>query len=131
RGEAVDQRQQTVEGIEEGRQAGQLRADVAVDADHFQVRQLGSAGVDRLGLLDVDAELVFLQPGGDIRVGAGVHVRVDPQGDGRGLAQLGGDRLQALQLDVGLDVEAVHADFQGAAHVVTGLADTGEDDLRG
>ncbi|MNE47125.1 hypothetical protein D3C80_1415080 [compost metagenome] len=36
--EAVDQRQQAVEGIEEGFQGGQLRADMAIDADHFQVR---------------------------------------------------------------------------------------------
>jgi hypothetical protein len=41
-------------------------------------------------------------------------------------AQLGGDHLQALQLVGGFDVEAVHADFQGAAHVFTGLADAGE-----
>lgn len=37
--------------------------------------------------------------------------------------------MQALQLVGGFDVEAVHADFQGATHVFAGLADTGEDDL--
>src|SRR5688500_11561517 len=106
-GELVDQRQQAVEGVEEGRQASQLRTDMAVDTDHLQVRQGGGAGVNGRRLLDVDAELVFLQAGGNVRVGAGIHVRVDPQRDGRGLAQLGGDQLQALQLVHRLDVKAV------------------------
>jgi len=128
RGEPIDQRQQAVEGIEEGRQAGQLRADVAVDADHFQVRQLGRAGVDRLGVVDIDAELVLFQPGGDVGMGAGIHVWIDPQGNRRLHAQFGGDLLQTLQLVGGLDVEAVHTDFQRAAHVVASLADAGEDD---
>lgn len=65
-GQAVDQPEQALEGVEEGLQLGQLRADVAVDADHLQVVKLGGAGVDRLGLVDGDAELVLFQAGGDI-----------------------------------------------------------------
>src|SRR5690606_40131320 len=78
-GEAVDEYQQALEGVEKGCQGGQLRTDVAIDANHLQVGQFGGAGIDRFGLLDVDAELVFLEPGGDVRVGAGVHVRIDAQ----------------------------------------------------
>ncbi|MCY1176412.1 hypothetical protein D9M73_166800 [compost metagenome] len=37
-GQAVDQHQQAVEGVEEWLDGGQLRADVTVDTDHFQVR---------------------------------------------------------------------------------------------
>mgnify|MGYP006194665535 CR=1 FL=1 len=37
--------------------------------------------------------------------------------------------MQALKLIGGLDVEAVHADFQGAAHVFTGFANAGKDDF--
>ena len=77
-GEAVDQRQEAVEGIEEGRQRSELGADVAVHAEDFQVRQLGGAGIDRLGVGDVDAELVFLETGGNVGVGAGVDVGIDP-----------------------------------------------------
>lgn len=62
-GQAVDQPEQALEGVEEGLQLGQLRADVAVDADHLQVVKLGGAGVDRLGLVDGDAELVLFQAG--------------------------------------------------------------------
>ena len=128
-GQAVDQPEQALEGVEEGLQLGQLRADVAVDADHLQVVKLGGAGVDRLGLVDGDAELVLFQAGGDIGVGLGVHVRVDPQRYRRFHAEFRSYPLQALQLFAGLDVEAVHADFQGAAHVVAGLADAGEHHL--
>jgi len=130
-GEAVDQRQQAVEGIEERRQAGQLRADVAVHAEHLEVRQAGGACVHRLGVGDGDAELVFLEPGGNVRVGTGVDVGVHPQRDGGAHALFGGDFLQALQLVGGLDVEAVHADFQRAAHVVARFAHAGKDHLAG
>ncbi|MCY1405636.1 hypothetical protein D9M71_208810 [compost metagenome] len=60
-----------------------------------------------------------------LRVDVGVHAQRHRRLD----AQLGGHLLQALQLDVGLDVEAVHADLQRTAHVVAALADAGEDDL--
>src|SRR5690606_24803720 len=80
-GQAVDQHQQAVQGIKEGGQGSQLRADVAVDADHFQVRQLCGAHIQGLGFGDGDAELVFFEAGGDVRVGTGVDIRVDPQRD--------------------------------------------------
>ncbi|MNZ26104.1 hypothetical protein D3C78_432870 [compost metagenome] len=131
RGQAVDQRQQAVEGVEEGLQAGELGADVAVDAYHVQVRQGGGMGVDGFRFVDGDAELVFLEAGGDVGMGAGIHVGVHPQRH-RGLHFHGrGHVLQALQLVARLDVEAVHAGFQGAAHVVAALADAGEDDAPG
>jgi len=44
-------------------------------------------------MLDIDAELVFFKPGGNVRVGARIDVRVDPQRNCRGLAQLSGDNL--------------------------------------
>ena len=39
-------------------------------------------------------------------MGAGVDVRVDPQGDARGGAERGGDLAQRLELGLGFDVEA-------------------------
>ncbi|MNQ37980.1 hypothetical protein D3C85_515380 [compost metagenome] len=104
---------------------------MAVDAYHVQVRQGGCMGIDGFRFVDGDAELVFLEAGGDVGVGAGIHVGVHPQGY-RGFHFHGcGHVLQAFQLVARLDVEAVHAGFQGAAHVVAALADTGEDDARG
>ena len=75
-GQAVDQHQQAVQGIEEGLDGGQLRADVAVHAHHFQVGQLRGAHVNGFGVGDGDAELVFLETCGDVRVGAGIDIRV-------------------------------------------------------
>lgn len=127
--QTVDQIQQAIERIKERWQGGQLRTDVAVDTDHFQVRQMRGAHVHVFGVGDGDAELVLFETGRNVRVGAGIDVRVHAQRNRGANAQLGGDHLQALQLVGGFDVEAVHADFEGATHVVTGLADTGEDDL--
>ena len=59
-------------------------------------------------------------------MGTGVDVGIDPQRDRRDHTPLRGHLLQPFQLVGGFDVEAVHAHFQGAAHVVTGLADAGE-----
>ncbi|MOA53694.1 hypothetical protein D3C78_1771910 [compost metagenome] len=51
---------------------------MAVDPDHFQIRQLGGADVDLFSIGDGDAEFVLFQAGGNVRVGAGVDIRVDP-----------------------------------------------------
>ena len=58
---------------------------------------------------------------------AGIDVRINPQRYRRLHAQFGGHLLQSLQLVGGLDVKAVHANLQGAAHVVAALTDAGED----
>jgi len=130
-GQAIDQRQQAIQCIEEGRQGGQLRADMAVDANHFQVAQFVGARIHRFGIGDGDAELVLLEPGGNVRMGAGIHVRIDAQRHRGDDAQLGGDQLQTFELVGGFDVEAMHAHFQRTAHVIAGLADAGEDDALG
>src|SRR5690606_21193501 len=82
-GKAVDQAQQSVQRVEERRQGGQLRADMAVDANHLEIAQLIGARVNRFGVSDGDAELVFLEAGGNVRMSPRVHVRVDPQGHRR------------------------------------------------
>jgi hypothetical protein len=106
-----------------------LGADVTIDAGNAQVGAGGGALIDPVGGMDVDAKLVFPQAGGDIGVGARIHVRVDAdrhRGDG---AQGPGDPFQTFQFGLGLDIEAADADFQGPAHLLRALADAGEDDL--
>ena len=61
-------------------------------------------------------------------MGSGIDVRIDPQRNRCHGAQLGCNLLQALELVGRFDVEAVHADFQRAAHVVARLANAGEHD---
>ena len=58
-----------------------LRADV--DADACGVEPFGFCGgaVDGAGGVDVDAEFVFAETGGDVGVGIGEDVRVDAEGE--------------------------------------------------
>ncbi|KAG0924123.1 hypothetical protein G6F31_019233 [Rhizopus arrhizus] len=74
--ERVDQVQQLFQRIEIGTDVGQLRADMAIDADDIQARERlrGAVGVQRG--IDGDAELVFFQAGGDIGVAGAVRPRI-------------------------------------------------------
>ena len=64
----------------------------------LQVGQGGSLTIGCQRLTVRDAELVFLQPGGNVGVGGGVHVRVDAQRHRCALAHLAGNLVDALQL---------------------------------
>jgi hypothetical protein len=99
-----------------------LRTDVEIDAGDFQTRQRGCVPVGRHGVLVRDAELVALQPGGDVGVGAGVHIRVDAQAHACGAAGGQGHLGQHVELGLAFHVEAQHAGFQRAVHVGTALA---------
>src|SRR5690606_39590399 len=77
--QAQNQRNEFFQGIQVGCRFGDLRADVAVHTDDFQPGKGFRPAVDFGGTFDVDAELVFLQPRGDVRVGVGVDVGVHAQ----------------------------------------------------
>ena len=94
----VHQGQHTVQRRQEWRALGDLRADVAVDAVDLQVGQGSRLPIRRQRLTVGDAELVFLQPGGNVGVRGCVHVRVDAQRHGGTLAHLAGNLVDALQL---------------------------------
>ena len=104
---------------------------MAVDAGDLDAGQAGGAAVEGQGILVGDAELVLLEAGGNIGVGLGIHIGIDPQAQGGLLAQAHGDGVEAVQLGHGLDVEAADAHFQGPGHFRFGLADAGEDHLAG
>ena len=94
----VHQGQHPVQCRQERRALGDLRADVAVDAMDLQVGQGGRPTIGCQRLTVRDAELVFLQPGGNVGVRGGVHVRVDAQRHRCALAHLAGNLVDALQL---------------------------------
>ena len=125
----LDQVEQAVQRVEVGRDLGDLRADVAVDADHPDAGQCGGAAVEGQGSAVRNAELVALQAGGDVGVGLGVDVGVHAQADRGGQAQADGHLGQPIQLIFALDVEAFHTGLQRAAHLGAGLADAGEHHL--
>ena len=85
-GKCVNQNQDALAGFDERAEVGQLRTDVAVDADDFEVALAGgmAVGFERVGL--GDAEFVGFQAGGDVGMGFGIDIGVDAQGDGCGFA---------------------------------------------
>ena len=89
--QVVDQRQHTLQGIEERPQLGQLGPDVAVDAGDLDMRQFGGTAIQRRRLVDGDTELVLLEAGGDIGMGLRVDIRVDPQRDRRADPEFAGE----------------------------------------
>ena len=77
-----------------------------------------------------DAELVALQAGGNVGVGLGVHIRIDPNADRCALAQTGRHVVEHFEFGFAFDVEAANAQFERAAHLGAGLADPREDHPR-
>ena len=124
----IDQLEQLVQAGEERLDGGDLRADVAVDADHFDVGQPQRHAIGGECRIVRDAELVLAQPGRDVRMRAGVDVRIHAQRHRGALAERAGDAVQPQQFALGLDVEAAHARLQGHAHLGLALADAREHD---
>ncbi len=124
-----DQFQHAIERVAERRELGDLRADVHVDACDLQrVAARGqpiqlSCGAKR------HTELVVLQSGRDVGMGLRINIGVDPDGDGRALSHLPGDRLDAPQLRCRLDVEAQDLRRQRLADLGARFADTGKHHL--
>src|SRR5690606_30532280 len=77
--QSVDQQEDTVDSVQIGGDAGQLRSDVAIHADDVDVGQAHSPLVHRYGAFNIDAELVFLEAGRNVGVRARIDVRVYPQ----------------------------------------------------
>ena len=125
----LEQVQHALHGIEIGIHFGDLRADVAVDADHAQAGQAGGVLVGLQRIFVRDAELVALEAGGDVGVGFGIDVGVDADADGGAQAHAGGNFGQHVQLGQAFDVEAADAGLQRLAHLGACLADAGENDF--
>ncbi|MCY1382011.1 hypothetical protein D9M69_699870 [compost metagenome] len=70
-----------VAGVQVGRGFGDLRADVAVDADHLEARQPGGVLVGLHRAVVRDAELVALEAGGNVGMRLRVDVRIDADAD--------------------------------------------------
>ena len=126
----VDQLFQPFQGVHKGRHLGDLGADVAGHPHHFEVWQVQGPAIVIDGLLDVDAELVLLEPGGDVGMGLGVDVRIDPQGHPGLQLQAPGDAVDLLQLLGGLQVEQQDVRLEGRLDLLGLFAHPGIDDFR-
>ena len=108
-----------------------LAADMQRQPHRPDARQAGGAGVQlhRLGI--GDAELVLGAPGGDLGVGAGIHVRIDAQRHAGDAPHAGGDGREHLQLLGALHVDLGDVLGQRQPQFAHGLADAGEHDVFG
>ncbi len=123
------QRDRALGGAAQRLERGDLRADVNVQADRRQTRLAGVLAVEGPHLVERHAELVGLQPRGDMRVAPGVDVGVHAHRHAHRRVEgacPGGD---PIELAGRLGVDRLHAERDGAVELVAGLADAGEDDL--
>ena len=127
--QAAHQARHLLEGLGHGRKVGDLAADVAGHAHGLQPGAVRRHGVEPLGLGEGDAELVLRLARGDLGVTAGRHVRIDPEGDGRALAQAFGDPGDSGHFRLGLDIDLADAGLEREGDLGGGLADPREDDL--
>ena len=73
--QCIDQIEQAVQGVQVRGRGRDLRADVAINAHHRQAGQVARQPVGGQGFFMGHTELVVLQAGGDVRMGAGVPRR--------------------------------------------------------
>ncbi|OIQ67514.1 hypothetical protein GALL_509060 [mine drainage metagenome] len=115
-------------GLFERGKISQLAADMHVDPDHLQPWQAGGFGINLGRTRDRDAELVFLFAGRDFRMGLGVNVRIDPNGDRGDFAQRDRHLGQRAHLGLGFDVELPNTAFERYPHFLVRFANTREHD---
>jgi hypothetical protein len=120
--------QHALQGLLERRHVEDLRTDVAVDSRHVQVRQPRREGVGGGRAVVRDPELVALEAGGNVGVGARVDVGVHAKGHGRANAHGAGDGVEPLELGLALDVEAAYPGRERGTDLVHALAHAREDD---
>ena len=96
--------------------------------DHGDARQLGGARIEGGRRVEGNAELVLGLAGRDLLVRLGIDVRIDADGDVRGLAEARRDGAQRQQFGLGFDVEGENAGIERKGHLGARLADAGEDD---
>jgi hypothetical protein len=102
---------------------------MAADADHFHLRHGRRLAVQARGVLIRHAELALPEPRRDVRMRLRVHVRVDAERDRRTLAELACDLRDALQLVLGLEVQAEDSRLERARDLRRGLAHAREQHL--
>ena len=124
--ELLDESGDALERCAEGVYGANLRADVDADAGRLEPFRAGCLAVDCAGAVDVDAELVRAEAGGDVGMGFGEDVRVDAEGEAGAAAHVRGTACEQVELGFGLHVEKQDAGFEGGVELRLLLADAGE-----
>ena len=127
--EFLDDRQQPVDGVEIRLDACQLRTDMAVDPDRVDRRQSFGATIQLEGAFGGNAELAFLQTGGDIGMRAGVDIGIDAQRNGSDATPLPRDVVDSFEFRFRLDIETANAGVERLPDLPGALARTGKNRL--
>ena len=98
------------------------------DPDRRDAGQAARAAIGGARMGEIDAELVFLLAGRDLRMGARIDIGIDADRDRRDAAHALRDRAQRLELGQGFDIDLMHVMGEGEFQFALGLADAGEDD---
>ena len=125
--ERGDELEHAVERRVERRALEDLRADMAADAGHAQVRASRRLAIGRECVLMRNAELAGGEPRRDVRMGKRVDVGIHAQRHRGDPPHRSRDRVEALDLGLALDVEAADAGAECRAHLGLRFADAGED----
>jgi len=125
--QTFDERSQPLQSIHKRGNLRKLAADVAVYSQDFDSLQMACLLISFDGGVEVDSELVLLQPRGYIGVSLRVDIRVNPEGDGGLTAEYSGTRIDGFQLLGGFDVEHQDALPEGVVDFGLGFAHPGID----
>ena len=97
---------------------------MAVEAGNPYVAEFLRRSIQRFSLIERDAELVFLETGGNIGVGFRIHIRVHPQAHRRNPVHFASHAVQHMQLRFRFHVEAQYAYCERRFHFRRLLAHT-------
>jgi len=128
--QTAGERDQAIGGFNQRFGVQYLRTDMAAHAFERKMFQRASAFVDGFHLGDIDAELVFAQSGGDIRVRRSVNVRIGAQRHAGGHSATLGQRVDQHQLRLGFAVETVNTRFECVLDLIRCLAYAGKHHAR-
>ena len=84
----VHQSQQSVHCVDKRPDLGNLRANMAVNAHHRDMRHLGSTLINLRSQIYIYTKFVLFQASRDIRVSIGIHIRIYSQRDSGNLILL-------------------------------------------
>ena len=125
------ERDQRLDGPPQRVEVRDLGSDVAVQANDLETRAPVHLQADFSRVAEGDAELVGLEPGGNMRMAARVDVGVHPHRDPGARPPRHGQRVDALQFSLRFGVDAANGQVDGVSELGVGLADPGEHDLGG
>ena len=101
-----------------------------LDAPDQNVREPRGPSIDRRDAVQGDAELIFVAPGGNIAMGAGVDVGINPHRDRRADFFGAGNPVDPFQLRFALDVETQDPFVESIFDFFARFADAGEGAFR-